>query len=656
MGLQNLLSEPMRLNSEAERLNTELVALVMDNYRVFIENLTCSVHLRSEDKKLGDISTDLDRNLHDLSQQCYAFKDRVNHFVNSHKRNRKTLQHDMQLVELLEVPQLVDACSRNGFHDEALELANFVNGLERRHLLASEVRSLNGKVRGGSGVVQSIVDDVHITLTGLRQQLLYQLSENTSLPKEIQILSTLRKLDGLLIDRHISLERHENELVSNMSDQQREILRQHLTYSSEIRLQMDFLEARTVWLDKLTENIDQNSLDKKNATSIKTTSTNSSSNGLLGPYGNTIEMLEAKRTSWFKIITEFKALFEDNNSSQSSSISKNGSLNHSDFSPVLNAWTTRQVHLLLNDLRNALPLIDDGTSLRSILEQSLFFAGRMSETGCDFSSLLLPLFEDVIIMRFSKELNKSFGYFKEMVATEKINFDREMGRDQIIPLFSPQDSNVSNNTIQDMLDDSSTITNNSKSNDELGAPSSVLKYPPVAYLLNCLLVNLNYLRECPLVTTKEAVLNCLISYFQSIAKHLVDNASSIRQLGTKYYGDGYMRDFNNNNPNNPVVKGIKSKQESNNLQASATSAVVEYMDHTYAKAFAYELIPHILVCYETVYQLNNFQSIVSKSSDNKIIYATMKNINDYREILTPVSIKKLENLWNLLIKDGLLSS
>jgi hypothetical protein len=52
MGLQNLQHEPQRLLSEAERLNAELESLVMDNYRIFVENLTCSVHLRSEVRTL----------------------------------------------------------------------------------------------------------------------------------------------------------------------------------------------------------------------------------------------------------------------------------------------------------------------------------------------------------------------------------------------------------------------------------------------------------------------------------------------------------------------------------------------------------------------------------------------------------------------------
>ena len=48
MGLQNLLSEPMRLTTESERFNSELESLVLDNYKIFVENLTCSIHLRSE--------------------------------------------------------------------------------------------------------------------------------------------------------------------------------------------------------------------------------------------------------------------------------------------------------------------------------------------------------------------------------------------------------------------------------------------------------------------------------------------------------------------------------------------------------------------------------------------------------------------------------
>jgi hypothetical protein len=229
---------------EAERLNLELEALVMDNYRVFVENLTCSVHLRNEDKKLGEIAADLANELKGLSSSCSSFREKVQLFTASYKRNRKTLQHHMQLVELLEVPQLVDACARNGFHDEALELANFVNGLERRHLLASEVRSVEGKQRGGSDVVQNIVDEVQNSLLGLRQQLLLLLTEQSSLPKELQILATLRKLDGLLIDRQLALERHENESLSQISEKERDALRNHILKCAETRLQMDFLEAR----------------------------------------------------------------------------------------------------------------------------------------------------------------------------------------------------------------------------------------------------------------------------------------------------------------------------------------------------------------------------------------------------------------------------
>ena len=48
MGLSNLQHEPQRLAAEADRLNQDFDSLVMDNYKIFVENLTCSVNLRSE--------------------------------------------------------------------------------------------------------------------------------------------------------------------------------------------------------------------------------------------------------------------------------------------------------------------------------------------------------------------------------------------------------------------------------------------------------------------------------------------------------------------------------------------------------------------------------------------------------------------------------
>ena len=354
--------------------------------------------LQYQDKKLGECAGELGEKLSSLQKQCGAFRDRVNQFVNSHKRNRKTLQHHMQLVELLEVPQLVDACARNGFHEEALELANFVNGLERRHLLAAEVRSIDGKARGGSGVVQSIVDDVHTTLLSLRQQLLHLLTEQASLPKELQILSTLRKLDGLLIDRQLALERHDNDALARMTEKQRERLRQHLLQCSETRLQMDFLEARTVWLERVADR----ALHGLSGESINILATmegadekkvpNHTANGSLGPYGRALEMLEVNRTTWFSVVTQFKALFEENSDIKLCSHPPTA---------ILGAWATSQVHQLLNNLQHLIPSIEEGASLRGVLEQTCFFANRMGQVGCDLSSLAMPLFRKTLITRLT---------------------------------------------------------------------------------------------------------------------------------------------------------------------------------------------------------------------------------------------------------------
>jgi hypothetical protein len=48
MDLSNLQFEPQRLLQESNRYNSELENLIMENYRIFVDHLACSVNLRTE--------------------------------------------------------------------------------------------------------------------------------------------------------------------------------------------------------------------------------------------------------------------------------------------------------------------------------------------------------------------------------------------------------------------------------------------------------------------------------------------------------------------------------------------------------------------------------------------------------------------------------
>lgn len=292
-------------------------------------------------------------------------------FLQFHKRNRKTLQYHMQLLELLEIPQLIETCFHNEFYDEAIELANFIYSLERRNLLTLQVKqqqAINDNVpvaatERGEDVILKIVNEVEKLLNHFIKLLIAQCTENISLPKQMTIFSTLRKLDHLFIDRKLIIERansvgvsgdvnailissasfdegekfllqNNSKTISSSEDdpenataklleyysspstpisQEEEtfITRQQFLLNAEISHYMQYLEARTVWLSKQQSNVSSSSSSAKAHATNTATSSHSHATSSTACYGKCLELLEHIRTSWYTIITHYRSLFLD---------------------------------------------------------------------------------------------------------------------------------------------------------------------------------------------------------------------------------------------------------------------------------------------------------------------------------------------------------
>lgn len=126
------------------------------------------------------------------------------------KRERqKQLQANYgQLLELLEIPQLMDTCVRNSNYDEALDLEAFV----------AKMAFLHPEIR----VVQSLHAEVKAISSNMQQLLLKRLSGSIQLPECLRVIGFLRRL----------------------------------AVFSESELRLQFLQCREQWMAELVAELD----------------------------------------------------------------------------------------------------------------------------------------------------------------------------------------------------------------------------------------------------------------------------------------------------------------------------------------------------------------------------------------------------------------
>lgn len=75
----------------------------------------------------------MQQELPQLSDLCENFVDASRQLNNQRRLNSLTLTHNGQLLEILEIPQLMETFIKNDGFEEALELASYVRRLAFKH-------------------------------------------------------------------------------------------------------------------------------------------------------------------------------------------------------------------------------------------------------------------------------------------------------------------------------------------------------------------------------------------------------------------------------------------------------------------------------------------------------------------------------------------
>ncbi|XP_034890904.1 conserved oligomeric Golgi complex subunit 8 [Populus alba] len=207
--LDRLHKEPELLRVDAERIQRQMQEVAVVNYRAFIAAADALLAIRQQVSSIDNHLESLITEIPNLTSGCTEFIESAEEILEKRKMNQTLLANHSTLLDLLEIPQLMDTCVRNGNYDEALDLETFVCKLSTMHPKLP--------------VIQALAAEVRQTTQSLLSQLLQKLRSNIQLPECLRIIGYLRRI-GVF---------------------------------SEYEMRLQFLRCRESWLTGILEDLDQ---------------------------------------------------------------------------------------------------------------------------------------------------------------------------------------------------------------------------------------------------------------------------------------------------------------------------------------------------------------------------------------------------------------
>ena len=181
--IHKLSLEPARLANEKSRILDSTQELAFHNYKTFIKVAKCSQDIF---KDFGVIETRLKTLLDKLpllTEHGQNFMKEAAGISAVRSSNSLTLRRHTELLEILEIPQLMDTCVRNQYYEDALELMFFVKRLDRKSFVSEILLMAN------------VIKDVQQSSRLMLEQLLAQLRTAIQLPACLRVVGFLRRIE-----------------------------------------------------------------------------------------------------------------------------------------------------------------------------------------------------------------------------------------------------------------------------------------------------------------------------------------------------------------------------------------------------------------------------------------------------------------------------
>lgn len=201
--VDQIKKDKIRLLDDHKTIVEHTQDLAITNYKTFIKTSECSREVYNEFLATEKRLNGLIEALPDFNKKCEEFVKTSTEINAARRLNTLALKKNSQLLEILELPQLMNSCIREGLYEEALELAAYVQRMAVKH----------GKI----SIIQHILASIEGSWYTMLAQLLDQLRSDLNLPKCLQVVGYLRRMQAF----------------------------------STVELKLKFLQARNSWLNHI---------------------------------------------------------------------------------------------------------------------------------------------------------------------------------------------------------------------------------------------------------------------------------------------------------------------------------------------------------------------------------------------------------------------